>query len=46
MYNSLVNFLGTPPAGTESIVYIFSMLVTIFLLNALVSFIFTVFKGK
>lgn len=45
MYNAIVDFLGVPPSGTESIVYIFCMLVTIFLLNSVVTFIFTMFRG-
>lgn len=45
MYNAIVDFIGTVPAGMEPVVYIFSMLVTIFLLNSFVSFVFTFFKG-
>lgn len=45
MYNAIVNFLGVPPAGVEPIVYIFSMIVTLFLLNSVVSLFFTIFKG-
>lgn len=45
MYNAIINYLGTPPAGTEPIVYIFSMITTLFLLNSVVSLFFTIFKG-
>ena len=39
MYNAIIDFLGPVPVGMEPVVYIFSMLVTIFLLNSLLEIV-------
>ena len=46
IYQAVVDLVGTPPTGTEPLIYIFCLLVALFLMDSITSFLVAVFRGK
>lgn len=44
IYEALVALLGPVPTGTEPIVYVFCMILALFVVNSVISFVFSWFK--
>lgn len=46
MYNALVNLIGSPPNGSEILIYIFACIFALFLLDSVTSLFVAIFNRR
>lgn len=46
MYDALVNLIGTPPSGSEILIYILACLFALFLLDSVTSLFVAIFNRR
>ena len=46
IYDSLVSLIGTPPTGTEPVIYVTAAIVALFIIDSVSSFIISMFMKK